>query len=67
MEGTTYFYNGFTAMIRVKHFLTELEGSIKGLAKTKEPNTRAGKTGHPTRPVKTRDPFSLDPDTTRLC
>jgi len=26
---------------------------------------RAGKTGHPTRPVKTRDPFSLDPDTTR--
>jgi hypothetical protein len=28
---------------------------------------RAGKTGHPTRPVKTRDPFSLDPDTNRLC
>jgi hypothetical protein len=28
---------------------------------------RAGKTGHPTRPVKTRDPFSLDPDMTRLC
>jgi hypothetical protein len=28
---------------------------------------RAGKTGHPTRPVKTRDPFSLNLDTTRLC
>jgi hypothetical protein len=39
MEWTTYFYNGFIAMIRVKHFLTELEDSIKGLAKTKEPNT----------------------------
>jgi hypothetical protein len=28
-------------------------------------NTRAGKTGHPTQPVKTRNPFSIDPDTTR--
>jgi len=26
---------------------------------------RTGKMGHPTRPFKTRDPFSLDPDTTR--
>jgi hypothetical protein len=23
--------------------------------------------GYPTQPVKTRDPFKLDPDTTRLC
>lgn len=29
--------------------------------------SRAGKTGHPTQPVKIRDPFSIDTNTTRLC